>query len=345
MPLPLLDCHQDTACYDRDQGVVLVLDQRSYPDAPVFIPCRDLNELIAAMDFAVKLSPLAGAYLAGYGLALVAHQHQQWPTESQRAALIQAAMQLRLLPIATGSWHTLLDTILTDANNALLRGDSAEAVITASVEAAMAQGDALAEACGRQAAALLAPEARIFTHGFAGATLLWMLRVAQHEQGKAIHLYVAETRPTLQGARLTAPQALLCNVPVTLLPDNAPSLCFSRAMFNAYVVGAERIALDGSVVGPIGAYQYALLAARHSVPCYVLDHAGLDASLPTGAALPIDTINVTHLPPADAAIVPAGANVYYPLHDIIAADLVTAIVTPQGAFTPAALLTNGAKPN
>lgn len=335
MTLPLLTRRGNTLRYERDQGVVVVLDRRRYPHETVFVSCHTLDEVSDAITSMVVQGGPPLAYVAGYGLALVARQHQNWPTEQQRAALIQAGEQLRATRPTADDLHHVLDAAITMADAALVRGEPAEPVLVDFVDSQVARGDAVAEACGRYAAGLLHDGECILTHCFAGAALNWMLYVAYQEQGKQIALYANETRPYLQGARLTAHQAHEIGVDVTLLTDNMAGFCLSRGMFTAYITAADRIALDGSIANKVGTYQYAVLAARHGVPFYVLGYDGPDPATATGQDIPIeerDPSEVLYCGGVRSA--PPGVRAYYPAFDVTPPDLVTAIVTERGVYAP-----------
>jgi methylthioribose-1-phosphate isomerase len=333
MTLPLLTRRGDTLHYNRERGTVGVLDRRRYPHETLFVECSDLDAVAAAIsDMIVQGGPPL-AYVAGYGLALVARQRQAWPTDAQRGALIQAAEVLRRTRPTADDLHHILDAALQHADAALLQGEAAEQALADFVDAQVARGDAVAEACGRNAATLLHDEEHILTHCFAGAALNWMLHVAHAEQGKRLHLYPTETRPYLQGARLTAHQAHQIGIPVTLLTDAMPGFCFSRGMFRSYITAADRIALDGSIANKVGTYQHAVLAARHGVPFYVLGYDGPDPTTRTAADIPIEERDPAEvLQCGGVRTAPEGITAYYPAFDVTPPDLIAAIVTDRGSF-------------
>lgn len=340
MTLPLLTHRSNTLRYDRDQGTVVVLDRRRYPHETVFVTCHSLDEVAHAITAMLVQGGPPLAYVAGYGLALVARQHRTWPTEQQRAVLIQASEKLRHTRPTADDLHHILDAALKVANDTLLHGGDTEHVLADLVDGEVARGDEVAERCGRHAAHLLPDDAAILTHCFAGAALNWTLYVAHHEQAKHLHLYANETRPYLQGARLTAHQSHEIGVPVTLLTDNMAGFCFSRGMMTTYLTAADRIALDGSVANKIGTYQYAVLAARHGVPFYVLGYDGPDPATPDGTRIPIEERDATEvLQCAGVRTAPPGVGGYYPAFDVTPPDLVTAIVTERGVFAPGEMAT------
>jgi methylthioribose-1-phosphate isomerase len=321
--------------YDEARGTVLVLDWQHYPYDTAYIACSDIDMLVSATaPMAVPgKTPLTLA--ASYGLVLAAHQHRDWPTDAQRAALIQTAERLRELYPAATCIYAMLDSALQAANQALLQGQPAAPALAAFLDEEMARNDAIAEACGRHAANLLGEEACILTHGFGGAAFNWMLHVAHAEQGKHVHVYVTETRPQLQGTRLTAQQVREAGAEVTLLTDNMPGLYFRRRRFDAYITAATHIAGDGSIANQAGTYQYAVLATYHSVPFYVLGYDGPEPTLATAADLPTSQrISDEVLSFAGTRIAAEGVAGYALNCDITPPELITQIVTERGSFKP-----------
>lgn len=334
MTLPLLTRLGDTLRYDRERGVVLALDQRVYPGETAFVECTDAEAVARAIAEMVVEGERATAYAAGYGLALTARAWKARPSDARRSAIIQAGQQLvHIRP--TAALRRVVEEGLARADAAILDGADAEQALADFVDGAVRRADKVAERCGRNAAGLLDDGDRILTHGFAGGALNWMLYVAQVEQGKQLQLYATESRPRLQGARLTAHQALAIGMPVTLLPDTAPGGCLARGMFSVYIAGSARIALDGSVASEAGTYQYAALARRHQVPFYVLGYDGPDPAMPSGAGIMIaerDPAEV--LQSAGARIAPEGALAYAPDLDVTPPELISAIVTSRGIYRP-----------
>lgn len=340
MTLPLLTRRGNTLGYNREWGVVWILDRRRYPHETAFVECTTPTEVADAITTMVVQGGPPLAYVAGYGLALAARQHRTWPTDQQRAVLIQVAEQLRHTRPTADDLHHLLDAAVQQASSALVQGENAEQAIADVVDAHVARGDAVAEACGRHAAALLTDGECILTHCFAGAALNWMLYTAQVEQGKQLHLYANETRPYLQGARLTAHQAHEIGVRVTVLTDGMAGHCLSRGLISTYITAADRIALDGSIANKVGTYQYAVLAARHGVPFVVLGYDGPDPDTPTGAAIPIEERDPSEvLVCGGVRTAPPGVGALYPAFDVTPPELVATIVTERGVFQPGDMAT------
>jgi methylthioribose-1-phosphate isomerase len=184
--------------------------------------------------------------------------------------------------------------------------------------------------------------ANVLTHCNAGAlatvdygTALGVVRAA-HEAGRGIHVYVDETRPFLQGARLTAWELQQLGVPMTLITDNMAGHFMSRGKVDLVIVGADRIAANGDVANKIGTYSLAVLAHEHAIPFYVAAPTStIDLSLKNGAEIPIEERSsgeVTEL--CGARIAPEGVNAAHPAFDVTPARLVTAIVTERGVLRP-----------
>jgi methylthioribose-1-phosphate isomerase len=335
MSFPLLTRYADMVSFDREGGVVTLLDWRRYPHTTEFIDCTELDEVIAAAEAIARYGKSPLPYVAGYGLALVAYQRRDWPTESKRAALIQAAATLRAALPGALRTHAFLEQALHVADLALLRGEYAMYALIELIETEMAHSDAVAEACGRRAIALLHADACLLVHGYLGPALNWMLHAACIEQMLPLRLYVTESRPSLQGSRLTAHQARTIGADVTLITDNMPGLYFKQQRFTAYLGAAEHIARDGSMSASVGTYQYAVLAAHHNVPFYVLGYEGTDLSFATGADIQIgqqSPEDVLHL--AGIRIAAQGIPALASPCDITPPDLITTIVTEHGSFTP-----------
>jgi methylthioribose-1-phosphate isomerase len=191
---------------------------------------------------------------------------------------------------------------------------------------------------GRHGAALLPASGGVLTHCNAGAlatagygTALGVIRAAV-EQGKKIHVYADETRPFLQGSRLTAWELMKDGIPTTVISDNMAGAIMKRGKIGAVVVGADRIAANGDVANKIGTYTVAVLAKEHSIPFYVAAPIStVDLDTPDGSKIPIEQRNareVTHI--AGKQMVPDGVEVENPAFDVTPAEYVTAIITERG---------------
>jgi methylthioribose-1-phosphate isomerase len=194
------------------------------------------------------------------------------------------------------------------------------------------------QAMGRHGATLMPPEGGVLTHCNAGAlatagygTALGVIRAAV-EQGKKIHVFADETRPFLQGSRLTAWELMKDGIPTTVISDNMAGAMMKQGRIGAIVVGADRIAANGDVANKIGTYTVAVLAKEHNIPFYVAAPIStVDLNTPDGSKIPIEQRNpneVTHM--AGKRVAPEGVEVQNPAFDVTPAKYVTAIITERG---------------
>ena len=194
------------------------------------------------------------------------------------------------------------------------------------------------QAMGRHGATLMPAAGGVLTHCNAGAlatcgygTALGVIRAAV-EQGKKIHVYADETRPFLQGSRLTAWELMKDGIPITVISDNMAGSMMRQGKIGAIVVGADRIAANGDVANKIGTYTLAVLAKEHGLPFYVAaPFSTVDLNTPDGSRIPIEQRNpreVTHI--AGKQMVPDGTDVENPAFDVTPAKYVSAIVTEKG---------------
>ncbi len=312
---------------DLPEGpAVALLDQTRLPHEEVTLVCREVSDLIAAIkSLAVRGAPLLGI-AGGYGVAL--------------AAAIGGDV--------TASAHAIADARPTAINLSW----GAHRVLTAYQEGrdplaeahAIAKEEAEASArMGEHGLTLVPDGARILTHCNAGAlaaggdgTALSLV-VSAHRAGKLKHLWVDETRPLLQGARLTAYEARRHGLPHTLLPDNAAGSLFAAGEVDLVVVGADRIARDRSVANKVGTYPLAVLAHHHGVPFVVVaPNSTVDLNAATGNDIPIEQRDAEEVSViAGRPMAPTGTPVYNPAFDVTPGRLVTAIVTEQGVITQA----------
>ena len=201
-----------------------------------------------------------------------------------------------------------------------------------------AQDIAANQAMGRHGAALMPSAGGVLTHCNAGAlatagygTALGVIRAAV-EQGKKIHVYADETRPFLQGSRLTAWELMKDGIPTTVISDNMAGAMMKQGKIGAIIVGADRIAANGDVANKIGTYTVAILAKEHGIPFYVAAPIStVDFACPDGSQIPIEQRNrkeVTHI--AGKQMVPNGVEVENPAFDVTPAKYVAAIITEKG---------------
>lgn len=326
-----------------DNGTVRLIDQRKLPGEYTILELRDYREVADAIrDMAIRGAPAIGA-AAAFGLALGACQSQARTKAAILAELEEVARVLRTTRPTAVNLSWALDRMLKKARQ--VKSDLAEEVVKALVREAQALADEDVEINERMAsygAELIEDGYNILTHCNAGAlatvdygTALGVIRMA-HSQGKRIHVFVDETRPRLQGARLTAWELMRSGIPMTLIADNAAGHFMRIGKVDIVLFGADRIAANGDVANKIGTYKIAVLARENGIPCYsVAPISTVDLSLPSGDDVPIeerDWREVTHID--GVAIAPEGVQVANPAFDITPNRYLTGIVTEKGIVYP-----------
>ncbi len=286
----------------------------------------------------VRGAPAIGV-AAAYGVALEALRQQ-----SASRAAFDAALDAGFAVLAASRPTAVnLFWALERMRGHRARHDGADpaaqaAALLAEAQAIHAEDIAINQAMGAHGAALLADGARVLTHCNAGAlataghgTALGVIRSAV-QSGKRISVIADETRPFLQGARLTAWEMVQEGIPVTLITDNMAGHLMANGEIDAVIVGTDRVAANGDVANKIGTYMVAVLAARHQIPFFVAcPLSTIDLTLPTGRDIPIEeraSAEVTGF--RDTQWAAAGVQVRNPSFDVTPAELVTAIITEKG---------------
>ena len=326
-----------------EEGRLRLIDQRCLPVEYRVLDCTTPGEVATAIrDMAVRGAPAIGC-AAAYGLALSAARAAGAGWDAQDRALARAATELRATRPTAVNLGWALDRQLACA--AAYRGgsaaDRADALL-AEAHAIAAEDEAACRRMGAHGAALLAPGSRVLTHCNAGSlatvsygTALGVVRAA-FAQGRLAHVLVDETRPRLQGARLTAWELQQAGIPCTLIADNMAASFMRRGAVDAVLVGADRIAANGDTANKIGTYGLAVLAQAHGLPFYVVAPVStIDLRLADGEAIPIEeraADEVTHL--GGQQLAPTGVAVANPAFDVTPYRWITAIVTEQGIIAP-----------
>ncbi len=322
-----------------------LLDQRALPQREEYVLCRTHGELAQAIrDMVVRGAPAIGI-AAAYGLVLAA---RQLAGEGLSAApflegLRQAAAGLRAARPTAVNPAWALDRLLARAG-CLADRSPREMLAALEDEAAAIHEEDVAgnELIGALGAALVPDGASVLTHCNAGAlatggfgTALGVLRAAR-DQGKRIHVFVDETRPLLQGARLTAWELVREGIPATLITDNMAGHFMRLGRVDLVIVGADRICANGDVANKIGTYGLAVLARAHGIPFYVAaPWSTVDLLLSSGDRVVIEERAAEEvLGYGDIRWAPAGVRVANPAFDVTPARYVTAIITDRGMAYP-----------
>ena len=348
-PAPLSGATYSAVELSPDGEVAFVLDQRRLPADERYVEVRTAEAMADAIrDMLVRGAPAIGI-AAAYGMAIAARSAEA-STAALETALDHAATRLRASRPTAVNLGWAVDRML--ALLAKTAGRSPKERAEALVEEAKRIHREDVEACrtlGRLGAERIPAGATILTHCNAGAlatggygTALGVIRAA-HAAGKRVRVLACETRPYLQGARLTAWELSRDGIPVEVITDGMPGHYLSRRAIDVVVVGADRIARTGDVANKIGTYGIACLAKAHEVPFYVAaPFSTVDLACPSGLAIPIEersSREVTHL--GDLALVPENVKARHPAFDVTPARLVTGIVTERGMFAPHEIETLG----
>ncbi|BCW96229.1 MAG: S-methyl-5-thioribose-1-phosphate isomerase [Fimbriimonadales bacterium] len=322
-------------------GVVAILDQTQLPQRVVideYDDWRGVAEAIRVMK--VRGAPAIGI-TAAYGLALAARAIQAETMEAFRAQfgeVCRAFAQTR--PTAVNLFGAIerLQAVAARCQTP----DEARARLLDEAHAIQQEDHAADHAMGQHGASLLPDNARVMTICNTGAlatggigTALGIIRVA-YQQGKLAHVYACETRPRLQGLKLTAWELLQEGIPFEVVADGAAGALMAQGKVDAVIAGADRIAANGDTANKIGTYTLAVLAHYHRAPFYIAAPVStIDPRTPDGASIPIeyrDPAEVTHIDGLQVA--PTGAPALNPAFDVTPAALIHAIITERGVFRP-----------
>ncbi|HEX7831891.1 MAG TPA: S-methyl-5-thioribose-1-phosphate isomerase [Thermoanaerobaculia bacterium] len=303
-----------------DGDVLRLLDQRLLPREEKWIECRTADEVAEAIRTMVVRGAPAIGVSAAFGMAMAAKggddvNRAAAVLKSSRPTAVNLAWAVDRMLAHSGDWTAEAERINTEdvASNMRL---------------------------GAFGAALLGEQATVLTHCNAGAlatagygTALGVIRAAV-DGGKRIAVFADETRPYLQGARLTAWELQHDNIDVTLITDNMSGHFFQQGAFDAVIVGADRIAANGDSANKIGTYTLAVLAQAHNVPFYIAAPVStIDPRCPNGAAIPIEERSALEVVEVNGMrMAPEGINVRHPAFDVTPARLITAIITDRGVL-------------
>ena len=324
--------------WDAATAELLLIDQLRLPQEEIWHRYRDHQRVAEAIRTMVVRGAPAIGIAAAFGVALAARQGED--LDAALATLGATRPTAVNLFWALGRMRRRIEAARAAAGG---QPDPGALFVALLAEAETIRREDI-EMCLRMSefGAPLLPDGNILTHCNAGGlatggygTAVGVIRTA-HRQGRRIAVFADETRPYLQGARLTAWELQRAGVPVTLITDSMAGHLMARREVAAVIVGADRIARSGDVANKIGTYSLAVLAHAHSIPFFVAaPRSTLDLSLPDGSLIPIEersAAEVTSM--AGIAIAPAGVAARHPAFDITPARLITAIITDGGVAHP-----------
>jgi methylthioribose-1-phosphate isomerase len=321
-----------------DAGVRFI-DQTKLPTEETYVTCKTYEEVADAIRTMVVRGAPAIGVAAGMGIALgVSHSKAQTYPELQTDFEEISRVIGSTRPTAVNLFWAIrrmqqkLDALSREPVSRIKHEVIKEA------QRMLVEDIAANEAMGRHGAVLLPASGSILTHCNAGAlatagygTALGVIRSAV-DAGKKLRVYADETRPFLQGSRLTAWELMKDNIPTTVISDNMAGTMMSQGKIDAVIVGADRIAANGDVANKVGTYSVAVLAHAHGIPFYVAaPFSTIDLETPDGSGIPIEqraSSEITHM--AGRQIAPDGVGVENPAFDVTPARYVTAIITERG---------------
>jgi methylthioribose-1-phosphate isomerase len=325
------------------EGRLRFIDQTRLPSEEVLVETADYRVVCEAIRaLRIRGAPAIGV-AAAFAVLLAARESRSPGAEELRAAVARAVRDLAATrPTAVNLFAALRR--MEDAARSSA-GKSPDSIIADLASEALAIQREDIDSCrriGELGSQLIAPGSSLLTHCNAGAlatagegTALAVIAAAAR-QGKVLRVFVDETRPLLQGARLTAWELMHLGIETILITDSTAGSVLKRGDVQAVLVGADRIAANGDTANKVGTYPLAVLAARHGVPMYVAAPTStIDGSVPDGDHIPIEErawAEVTHF--AGTMVAPEGVRVFAPAFDVTPASLVSAIVTEGGILRP-----------
>ncbi len=329
----------------REDDVVVMIDQRKLPSQEIYVRCKSAAEVAKAIKTMVIRGAPAIGVAAAMGIALgmrksTATGTQKFAAEFQKICDLMAGTR----PTAVNLFWAI-ERMKRCFSAAVQAGESVDQIKDRLEREAQTIHDEDVESCramGLHGAEVVPADARVLTHCNAGAlatagygTALGVIRGAV-EQGKRVAVFADETRPFLQGARLTAWELVRDGIPTTVITDNMTGALMRQVPIDLVVVGADRIAANGDTANKIGTYGVAVLAREHNVPFYVAAPLStIDMNLPDGSHIPIEERSareVSHV--GSSQLTPEGASIWNPAFDVTPHQFIAGIITERGIFRP-----------
>ena len=332
---------------DWQDDAVVMIDQKRLPQEERYLTCKNHQEVVAAInDLTIRGAPAIGI-AAAMGIALGMMKATETSSSSFREAFNDLCDQfLKTRPTARNLFWAV-ERMKAYFSRIFPQDRSFDAYflrrsLVDEAKRILDEDIAMNRKLGAFGAALIQNGDAVLTHCNAGAlatggygTALGVIRAAV-DQGKNIHVFVDETRPVLQGARLTAWELMKEHIPATLITDSMAGFLMSRGKIDKIIVGADRIAKNGDTANKIGTYTLAVLAKAHDIPFYVAAPTStIDLETPEGSAIPIEERTPEEVTSwGGCRVAPEGIDVYNPAFDVTANRYITAIITEVGIAMP-----------
>ena len=326
-----------------EDNYIYLIDQRKLPNRKEWFVCRTVQDVIAAIrEMAIRGAPAIGV-AAGMGLALGAQSIETENYGVFRKRFLEMAEQMKSARPTAVNLKWAVERMIKIVEG--MHDDQVEEIketIRKESQMILERDIEINRKIGQRGLALVPNTATILTHCNAGAlatggygTALGVIRAAS-EAGKDIHVFVDETRPLLQGMRLTAFELREDNIPATVIVDSAAGYLMRKKRIDLVITGADRIASNGDMANKIGSYQLAVLAKENKIPFYVAAPlSSFDLDLENGDLIPIEEREPEEvLSFAGHLVGPEGVNAYNPAFDITPAQYISALITEKGVLTP-----------
>lgn len=331
-----------TLQWDDRTNTLVLLDQRFLPHRIQFVTCGDEQQTAEAIrNMTIRGAPAIGA-AAAFGLALAALRCTSSNPQEIRERIENAARQLASARPTAVNLQWALTRVLNKLATAEGNPEDLRKLILEEAIQIAEEDVQINKKIGLNALQILPEEINFIHHCNTGAlatvdygTALGIIRTA-HEHGRKVFVFVDETRPRLQGAKLTAWELQQLGIPFKVIVDGASGFVMKRFRIDAVVVGCDRVAANGDTANKIGTYNLALAAKAHGVPFYVAcPTSTIDLRITSGDQIPIEereAEEITHL--EGTPICPQGTAVFNPAFDVTPAELITAIITENGVCYP-----------
>ncbi len=324
-------------------GILHLIDQRQLPEESVVFRCSDHRDVeFAIKDMVVRGAPAIGA-TAAYGVYLASLEFFDQPKETYLSKMKEATLFLeKARPTAVNLSWAIRRMLTVIDDNRELSAEEISAALKEEADRILEEDVETNREMARVGNEIVPQEATILTHCNTGAlatagwgTALGVVREA-HASGKSIFVYADETRPRLQGAKLTGWELVQEQIPSKLIADGAAAFLMQQGKIDLILVGADRIASNGDTSNKIGTYMLATVAKAHSVPMYVVAPTStIDFDIDSGADIPIEERSADEVKRiGETLITPDEMEVYNPAFDVTPAELITGIVTEKKILYP-----------
>jgi methylthioribose-1-phosphate isomerase len=332
---------------------VLLIDQTRLPDEYTTVVISNSEEMARAIKTMIVRGAPAIGVAAAYGMYLGAREISTEQPDVFFTQLEVVAQTLRETRPTAVNLFWAISRILQTAHQSVGSVDQIKAKLLKTAQEIQQEDLETCQAIGKNGLSVLPTQPnqlRILTHCNAGAlatagygTALGVIRAAW-SANRLLRVYADETRPRLQGAKLTAWECVQEGIPVTLLTDNMAAHCMKQGMIDAVIVGADRIAANGDTANKIGTYGLAVISKMHNIPFFVAAPLStIDFNLSNGEEIPIEEREPSEVYQiGETSICPKGVDFYNPAFDVTPAELITAIITEKGAVKPSERATQAA---